>query len=72
MARRATRDMTIEDFDRWRAATREVDEVMEVTAEEGGPRVSFVPQPKSVPLDILPDQVQLPVPARPGRRPLQA
>jgi hypothetical protein len=63
MARRATRDMTIEDFDRWRAATREVDEVMEVTAEEGAPRVSFVPQPKSVPLDILPDEVQLPVPA---------
>ena len=36
---------------------------MEATAEEGGPRVSFVPDPTSVPLDILPDEVQLPVPA---------
>ena len=63
MARRATRDMTIEEYDRWSAATDEIAEVMEATAEEGGPRVSFVPEPMSVPLDILPDEVQLPVPA---------
>ena len=34
MARRATKDMTVEEFDRWCAARRDVDEVMEVTAEE--------------------------------------
>ena len=60
MARRAARDMTIEEFDRWCEATRNNDEVLEATAEEGGPRVSLVPQPKSVPLDFLPDTVQLP------------
>ena len=61
MARRqATRDMTIEEFDRWTEATAEIKDTMEVTAEEGGPRVSFVPEPRSVPLDLLPDEVQLP------------
>ena len=63
MARRATRDMTVEEYRRWSDATDEIKDVMEATAEEGGPRVSFVPEPKSVPLDILPDEVQLPVPA---------
>ncbi len=61
--RRAARDITMEEYDRWSAATKDIKEVMEATAEEGGPRVSFVPQPKSVPLDFLPDVVQLPVPA---------
>lgn len=63
MARRATRDMSLEDFDRWLDATREVADVIEATAEEGGPRVSFVPAPTSVPLDLLPDAVKLPAPA---------
>ena len=63
MARRAARELTVDEFDRWHAARREIDEVIEATAEEGGPRVSFVPQPTSVPLDFLPDAVQLPVPA---------
>ena len=57
------RDMTIEEFDRWCDARQNVREVMEATAEEGGPRVSQVPEPTSVPLDFLPDEVQLPVPA---------
>ena len=63
MALRSNRDMTVEEFYRWCDATREVDEVMEATAEEGGPRVSLVPEPTSVPIDFLPDEVQLPVPA---------
>ena len=63
MARRATRDMTVEEFDRWSDARRNVDEVMAATAEEGGPRVSLVPEPMSVPLDVLPDAVCLPVPS---------
>ena len=65
MALRSNRDMTIEEFNQWCDARRDVDEVMEVTAEEGGPRVSLVPEPRSVPLDFLPDAVQLPVPAPP-------
>ena len=63
MALRSNRDMTVEEFDRWCDARRDVEEVMEATAEEGGPRVSQVPEPTSVPLDFLPDEVQLPVPA---------
>jgi len=35
---------------------------MEVTAEEGGPRVTMVPDPTSVPRDIAPTDVPLPVP----------
>ena len=58
--RRATQDMTIEEFDRWAKASADIKDTMEVTAEEGGPRVSFVPEPRSVPLDFLPDEVQLP------------
>jgi hypothetical protein len=38
---------------------------MEAAAEEGGPRVSLVPDPVCLPLDFLPDVVQLPVPASP-------
>ena len=53
--RRATKDMTIEEFDRWAKASADIKDTMEVTAEEGGPRVSFVPEPRSVPLDILRD-----------------
>ena len=63
MAARTGRDMTVEEFNRWCAARNDVREVLEATAEEGGPRVSLVPKPTSVPLDFLPDAVQLPVPA---------
>ncbi len=63
MALRSNREWTVEEFDQWCAARRDIDEVLEATAEEGGPRVSLVPQPKSVPRDILPDDIPLPVPA---------
>jgi hypothetical protein len=63
MATRARRDMTLEEFDAWADARRNVAEVNEACAEEGGPRVSLVPDPVSVPLDFLLDTVQLPVPA---------
>lgn len=61
MAARAKRDMTVEEFDAWSAAKRGVEDVMEASAEEGGPRVSLVPDPVSVPADIVPDEVSLPV-----------
>lgn len=60
MARRVQRDWTVDEFNKWSATQREVDEVREVCAEEGGPRVTLVPDPVSVPLDILPDEVLLP------------
>jgi hypothetical protein len=65
MATRVKRDLTLEEFDAWIAAERRVDEVQEICAEEGGPRVSLVPKPVSVPLDILPDEVSLPAQAGP-------
>lgn len=65
MAARAGRDLTIEEFNAWRAARAEVEETLVVTAEEGGPSVSLVPVPVSVPLDFLPDEVTLPAPAAP-------
>ena len=64
MALRSGRDWTVGEFDQWSAARQDVREVMEAAAEEGGPRVSLVPTPVSVPLDFLPDVVALPaVPA---------
>ena len=63
MARRVAREMTIEGFNRWSAARDAAAAVHEAGAEEGGPRVSLVPDPRSVPLDILPDEVELPAPA---------
>lgn len=63
MALRSSRECSIEEFERWFEATNRVKDVLEATAEEGGPRVSLVPEPTSVPLDFLPDAVQLPEPA---------
>jgi hypothetical protein len=55
--------MSLEQFDAWADAQTEISAVNEACAEEGGPRVSLVPKPTSVPIDILPDEVSLPVPA---------
>lgn len=60
MASRAARDMTIEEFNAWCEGQRRVADAKEASAEEGGPRVSLVPLPTSVPLDVLPDEVELP------------
>lgn len=70
MAARAGRDMTVEEFDAWAEAQRSVAEAQTAGAEEGGPRVSLVPQPKSVPVDVLPDEVELPAPVPLGPRPV--
>ena len=60
MATRVKRDMTVEEFDAWAAAQRNVADVKDASAEEGGPRVSLVPFSTSVPVDPLPDVVNLP------------
>ena len=65
-ARTRSRDWTVEEFNAWSAARSSVADVQEAPAEEGGPSVSLVPRPTSVPLDVLPDEVSvpaLPVPA---------
>lgn len=59
MAARAGQDMSIEQFDAWCAARRDCRETHEAADEEGGPRVTLVPDPISVPLDFLPDEVEL-------------
>lgn len=66
MATRAKRDMTLEEFDAWAAAQRNVSDAREASAEEGGPRVSLVPAPTSVPVDFLPDAVPVPAAAPTG------
>ena len=68
MARRsAKRDMTVEEFEAWSAAQGRTEAVAEAAAEEGGPFVSLVPTPVSVPLDFLPDEVTVPaLPPAPG------
>lgn len=59
MARRAMREMTLDEFDRWSAERGKVATVMEAGAEEGGPRVTLVPDPLSVPFQPLPDAVAI-------------
>jgi hypothetical protein len=60
MARRLSRDWTVEDYEKWSRAQGDVDRTLAATEEEGGPRVSLVPDPTSVPVDFLPDEVTVP------------
>ena len=62
MKARPRREMTVEEFQAWCDAERDVKDVMEAGAEEGGPRVTMIPDPVSVPVDFLPDEVSLPAP----------
>jgi hypothetical protein len=63
MARaRREKEWTMEEYEAWSAATRNVDAAREACAEEGGPSVSLVPAPSTVPLDFLPDEVIVPAP----------
>ena len=68
MARRArsSRDMTTEEYAAWNTATAAIKQTLAATAEEGGPSVSLVPIPASVPLDFLPDEVDVPADLQPG------
>ena len=56
MARRVTREMTLEEFDAWSAARKRTAAVAESADEDGGPRLSLVPvpdQPDAWPTDLL-------------------
>lgn len=66
MKARPRREMTVEEYQAYYEAERDVESVMEAAVEEGGPRVTMVPNPVSVPIDILPDEVSLPAPVSMG------
>ena len=57
MARGRAREMTLEEYDAWAKAARNVDAVAKTADEEGGPRLSLVPvkeQNAAWPTDLLP------------------
>jgi len=57
MARREARELTLEEFDTWRAATDKVGAVAKAADEEGGPSLSLVPASERGevwPTDLLP------------------
>ena len=57
MARREARDLTLEDYDNWCAATDRRKAVTEAADEEGGPSLSLVPRTERNevwPTDLLP------------------
>lgn len=58
MTRRRERpDMTVEEFDQWTRAQRQVDEQSSLTDEQGGPRLTLVPEDEQAaahPTDLLP------------------
>ena len=64
MARRASRDMTVEEFEAWAASAGRHEHIAEATDEEGGPRLSLVPLPgqsEAWPTDLLPPADALPL-----------
>jgi len=72
MARREARDLTVEEYDNWSAATDRFEAVGKATDEEGGPSLSLVPATERNevwPTDLLPpaepDPAEPSVPATP-------
>ncbi len=64
MAKRKSKDMTVEEFDEWCAASKKYEDVADAADEVGGPRLSLVPLPGqniAWPTDLLP-----PIPPRNG------
>jgi hypothetical protein len=57
MARYKARDLSLEEFDEWRAATKRFEDVADAADEEGGPSLSLVPatqRQSGWPTDSLP------------------
>ena len=57
MARHAKRDLTLEEFDNWHAASRGIEAIAKAADEEGGPSLSLVPKRERNevwPTDLLP------------------
>jgi hypothetical protein len=70
MARRVTKEWTVEEFKDWSEATRKYEEVAKAADEVGGPRLSLVPLPEqdiAWPTDLLAPETQ-----DPGQPPVEA
>ena len=64
MARRVSKEMTVEEFDDWCNASKKFEEIAEAADEVGGPRLSLVPLPEqdaAWPTDLLPPADALPL-----------
>ena len=60
MARRATRDMSLEQYEDWMEGEREMTEIKEIAGEVGGPRLMKIPEVVDMPLYLAPDLVPNP------------
>lgn len=65
MARRAARDLTLEEYDNWEAATKKFEALAKAADEEGGPSLTLVPvteRNEVWPTDLLPPAPHEPSP----------
>ena len=62
MARKAHREMTMDEFDAWLAAEDRTEIIHSMADEEGGPRVTMVPVPSKAEKIEAFDPVELPAP----------
>jgi hypothetical protein len=63
MKRSVAKDLTVEEFEAWAAASDRIESVSEAASEEGGPRLSLVPaqdQDEPWPTDLLPAAADAP------------
>jgi hypothetical protein len=63
MARKVSKDITVEEFEDWCAATDKFEALAETAGEVGGPRLSLVPLPgqdEAWPPDLLPPRDAVP------------
>lgn len=75
MKRNTARDMTVEEFDAWSTASDREEATLEAADEEGGPRLSLVPQPDrniAWPTDLLPSAEDRARGEAPGTPPVAA
>ena len=72
MAARYMRDWTIEEFDEWEAAQKRVDKAKETSQEEGGPRVTLVPDAATVPDGYPTDMITVTASEDGGPRPARS
>ena len=65
MTSRTAREMTMEEYEDWDGASDKFKAVRAAAAEEGGPTLSFVPTPSTVPFTAAPDDLCLTAVATP-------
>ena len=75
MKRHAARDLTVEEFDEWRAASGRVEAIARAADEEGGPSLSLLPatdRNEVWPTDLLPPAAPEPFPGPSPEPPIAA